>query len=80
MRGSNNPCMSQAKRGRGRPKTLPTQASVRISLERTDLEAAEQLVPEFDRTSALGVRHSRMDVLRAAIARGLAALRAEVGR
>lgn len=72
--------MSQNKRRRGRPKTLPTQASLRISVDRGDLEAAEQLVPEFDRTSSLGVRHSRMDVLRAAIARGLQSLRAEVGR
>lgn len=70
--------MSQTKRGRGRPKVLPTQASVRISLERADLETAEQLVPAFDRTSALGVRHTRMDVLRAAVARGLASLRADV--
>jgi hypothetical protein len=35
-------------------------------------------VPAFDRTSALGVRHTRMDVLRAAIARGLQSLRSEV--
>lgn len=72
--------MSQAKRGRGRPKVLTTQASVRISIERSDLEAAEQLVGVFDRASALGVRHTRMDVLRAAIARGLASLRSEVAQ
>lgn len=70
--------MSPTKRGRGRPKVLPTQASVRISIERTDLETAEQLVPEFDRASTLGVRHTRMDVLRAAIARGLRSLRSEI--
>lgn len=72
--------MSQAKRGRGRPKVLLTQASVRISIERADLETAEELVPAFDKASALGVRHTRIDVLRAAIANGLKALRAQVGQ
>lgn len=70
--------MSQAKRGRGRPRELPSYSSVKFAVDRTDLDEAQELVAAFDRASALGVKHNRVDVLRSALKRGLASLRAEL--
>jgi hypothetical protein len=70
--------MSQAKRTVGRPKTQPDQAQITIAVDRADLHAAEDLVATFDRVSPLAMRHSRLDVLRAAIRKGLGALRSEL--
>jgi hypothetical protein len=68
------------KRGRGRPKKNPGTATVTISVDRLDVEAAEELVPVLDRVNTLGMRHNRTDVLRASIKRGLESLRAELGQ
>jgi hypothetical protein len=63
--------------GRGRPKTAPDTISVTITIPRRESKLAESMVPDFDQL-ALGLRHTRMDVLRAAISRGLDALKAEL--
>lgn len=70
--------MKHSKKRPGRPKVHPASASLRIAIDRSDIEAAQILVADFDRTSTLGVRHTRIDVLRAAIRRGLEALRSEL--
>jgi hypothetical protein len=70
--------MSETKRGRGRPKVKPDTGSVTIALPRDVIREAEALVPAFDAASPLGVRHNRIDVLRAAVVKGIAALRAQV--
>lgn len=72
--------MSETKRGRGRPRELPSHESVKFMVERADLELAQQLVSAFDRASALGVLHNRVDVLRSALKRGLSSLQAELAR
>lgn len=46
-------------------------------LERSQMHEADALVPLFDGRSQLGVRHARIDVLRAAVRLGLEALRNE---
>jgi hypothetical protein len=69
---------TETKRSAGRPKVRPEQTQVTIAVDRTDLAFAESLVPGFDGASTLGVRHSRLDVLRSAIKRGLASLGAEL--
>lgn len=57
---------------------LPTTGKITLAVEHEHIQAAEELVPAFDKASALGVRHTRIDVLRAALVRGLASLKAEV--
>ncbi len=73
---TNHAPMTTPTRGRGRPKKLGSV--VTISVDRGDVEAAEQLVPVLDRVSTVGMRHNRTDVLRAAIKRGLASLHQEL--
>ncbi|MFM2416370.1 MAG: hypothetical protein RL385_1093 [Pseudomonadota bacterium] len=63
-------------RKRGRPKTLPETDS--ISIPRALVKKAEELVPAFDAASAIGAKHSRTDVLRAAVAKGLEVLETQL--
>jgi hypothetical protein len=62
---------------RGAPKRLSDTARVTMVLERSQMHEADALVPLFDGRSQLGVRHARIDVLRAAVRLGLEALRSE---
>jgi hypothetical protein len=70
--------MTAKKRGPGRPKVQPETETVTLAFPSEHLREAEALVSHFDNASALGVRHTRIDVLRAAVAKGLEALRAQV--
>lgn len=63
--------------GRGRPKMAPDTASLTVVIPRSEAQLAERLAVDLDRV-VLGLRHNRLDVIRAAITRGLASLKAEL--
>lgn len=66
-----------AKVARGRPKGGADTVAVTLTIPRADSQLAESLVVDFDRL-ALGLRHNRLDVLRAAITRGLESFKTDI--
>jgi hypothetical protein len=70
--------MSKSMRPRGRPKvTEDSGASITLRVDAAKLELADELAEGLDQMVP-GLRHTRGDVLRAALARGLEALREDI--
>lgn len=71
--------MNDAKsRGRGRPKVADEPVAVTVRVDATVVEMADSVAADIESMSLPGMRTVRTDVLRAALARGVAAMRAEV--
>lgn len=64
-------------RPRGRPRVADDGASITLRVETSHLALADSIAEDLD-AALKGMRHTRGDVLRAALARGLEAMRADV--
>lgn len=69
--------MNEAKTKRGRRPVADTVASVSLSVDATHLDQADVLAEDMGRVFR-GLKQTRGDVLRTAISRGIASMRAEI--
>ena len=69
---------STSSRSRGRPKVAnePTPVTVRIDASLVDM--ADSIATDLGRLAVAGLRHTRGEVMRAALSRGIEAMRDDV--
>lgn len=67
----------ETNRPRGRPRVADEGASITLRIDASKLELADAIAHDLD-VMLEGMRHTRGDVLRAALSRGLDAMRADV--
>jgi putative intracellular protease/amidase len=71
--------MSSTKtRSRGRPKVANEPTAVTVRIDASLVDVADTIAADLDRLAVPGLRHTRGDVMRAALARGIEAMRADV--
>ncbi|MEY4515504.1 MAG: hypothetical protein RLZZ450_7626 [Pseudomonadota bacterium] len=65
-------------KGRGRPKVADEPVAVTVRVDAAVVEMADGVAADLESMGLPGMRTGRGDVLRAALARGVAAMRADV--
>lgn len=71
--------MSSTKtRSRGRPRAVNKLTTVSVRVAASVVGVADEIAADLDRLSVPGLRHTRGDVMRAALGRGIEAMRADV--
>jgi hypothetical protein len=65
-------------RNKGRPRVANEPAAVTVRIEAALIDTADAIAADLDKLAIPGLRTTRGEVMRAALARGIEAMRADV--